>query len=55
MGATREGWLTRVLFGDVPESVGERFDGEVLLVRRHQPVRSLVGRWTSKWFGEPRD
>ncbi|WP_254546249.1 amino acid permease [Halomarina pelagica] len=54
VGATREGWLTRALFGDVPEAVGERFDGEVLLVKRHQPIRSFLRRWLEKWLGERR-
>ncbi len=54
MGATREGWLTRRVFGDIPETVGERFEGEVLLVRQHEPVRSIVRKWILKWFGERR-
>ena len=54
MGATRQGLLGRALFGDVPETVGERFDGEVLLVKRHRPAQSLVRRWLRRWVGERR-
>ncbi|MFC6977328.1 hypothetical protein ACFQL1_25525 [Halomicroarcula sp. GCM10025709] len=54
MGATRQGLLSRALFGDVPETVGERFDGEVLLVRHYQPTRSLVRAWFQRWLGERR-
>jgi amino acid transporter/nucleotide-binding universal stress UspA family protein len=54
MGATREGWLGRALFGDVPETVGERFDGEVLLVKHYQPMQSVIRSWLRKWLGESR-
>ncbi|MDS0282705.1 amino acid permease [Haloarcula onubensis] len=54
MGATRQGLLGRALFGDVPETVGERFDGEVLLVKQYRPTRSLVRAWLRRWLGERR-
>lgn len=54
MGATRQGLLSRTLFGDVPETVGERFDGEVLLVKHYQPTRSFLRAWLRRWFGERR-
>ena len=49
LGAAEEGVLHRAIFGDVPELAGEAFDGEVVLVRRHRPVRSFVGRVARKW------
>jgi amino acid transporter/nucleotide-binding universal stress UspA family protein len=52
IGAAGEGILRRVLFGEIPESVGERFDGQVIMVKKRQPVRSLVGKWVRKWVGK---
>ena len=51
VGATREGIVPRALFGDVPETIGEDFNGTTLLVERHQPIRSVVERWLRRWFG----
>ncbi len=51
VGAAREGIVPRALFGDVPETVGERFDGTTILVERHQPIRSVLERWLRRWFG----
>jgi APA family basic amino acid/polyamine antiporter len=54
VGATRQGWLMRAVFGDVPETVGERFEGEVFLVKRYNPVQSVVRSWVRKWMGTAR-
>lgn len=32
LGAVKEGILQRVLFGEIPETVGEEFDGQVIMV-----------------------
>ncbi len=52
IGAAGEGILRRVLFGEIPETVGMRFDGEVVMVRKHRPVRSAVKRVIGKWLGK---
>ncbi len=52
VGAAAGGILRRVLFGDIPETVGERFDGQVLMVKKHRPVQSLLNRWLRKWVGK---
>jgi nucleotide-binding universal stress UspA family protein len=48
IGAAEEGLLRRVLVGEIPEIVGEQFDGQVIMVKKHQPVRSLIGKWVSR-------
>ena len=50
IGATGEGLLQRAIFGDIPETVGERFDGQVLMGKKHRPVQSLLKGWTRKWI-----
>jgi amino acid transporter/nucleotide-binding universal stress UspA family protein len=49
-GAARAGIVPRTLFGDIAESVGERFDGEVLMVKKYRLFRSAAVRWVHKWF-----
>ncbi len=44
IGAAEEGLLRGVLFGEIPENIGERFDGQVLMVKKHRQVQSLVRR-----------
>jgi amino acid transporter/nucleotide-binding universal stress UspA family protein len=51
VGAAREGLLRRVVFGDIPERVGERFDGRTVMVKKHSPTRSTIRRWVRKWVG----
>jgi len=51
LGATEQGLVRRALFGAIPETVGEEFDGRVLMVRRHQPVRTTLQKWTARLFG----
>lgn len=55
MGAAREGIVRRVIFGDVPEHVGERFDQRMVMVKKHSPARSAVRRWAKKWLGGRRE
>ncbi|MFU1783653.1 universal stress protein [Haloarcula japonica] len=52
IGAAGEGILRRVLFGEIPETIGEEFEGEVLMVRKHRPVQSAVKRLLGKWVGK---
>ncbi|GAA0242063.1 amino acid permease [Haladaptatus pallidirubidus] len=54
VGAAREGILSRVLFGDISERVGEQFDGRVVMVKKHSPIRSLLRQWVQKWLGRRR-
>ncbi|XVH33484.1 amino acid permease (plasmid) [Haloferacaceae archaeon DSL9] len=51
VGAAKEGKARRALFGDIPEAVGERFEGEVLMVRRYRFVQSYVWKRIQKWIG----
>ncbi len=55
MGAAREGILRRVIFGDIPERVGKRFDGRTVMVKKHSPARSTVRRLARKWMGRRRE
>ncbi|WP_306060980.1 amino acid permease [Natronococcus wangiae] len=54
-GAARAGIVPRTVFGDIAESVGERFDGEVLMVKKYRLVRSAAVRWVHKWFATQSD
>ncbi|PSP39798.1 cationic amino acid transporter, partial [Halobacteriales archaeon QH_7_65_31] len=52
IGAAGEGILRRVLFGEIPETVGGEFKGEVVMVRKHRPVQSAVTRFIRRWVGK---
>ncbi|WP_244605358.1 amino acid permease [Halorhabdus rudnickae] len=52
VGAAGEGILRRVLFGEVPETVGEEFEGEVVMVRKRRPVKSALKQLVRKWVGK---
>ncbi|WP_247004725.1 universal stress protein [Halosolutus gelatinilyticus] len=52
IGATGEGILQRVLFGEIPETIGEEFDGTVVMTRKHRPVQSALKRFVRKWVGK---
>ena len=52
IGAAGEGILRRVLFGEIPETVGTSFEGEVVMVRKHRPVQSAVKGFIRKWVGK---
>lgn len=48
IGATREGLLQRVVFGAIPEQVGERVESTVILTKRNLEITSRLKRWL-KW------
>ena len=52
IGAAGEGILRRVLFGEIPETVGEEFEGEVVMVRKQHLVQSAVKGFIRKWVGK---
>ncbi|QRV14944.1 amino acid permease [Haloterrigena salifodinae] len=52
IGAAGEGILQRVLFGEIPETIGEEFDGTVVMTRKHRPVQSSLKRVVRKWVGK---
>lgn len=45
IGATREGILQRVVFGAIPEQVGERVESTVILTKRNLEITSRLKRW----------
>ncbi|OKY78441.1 MAG: Nucleotide-binding protein UspA family [Candidatus Methanohalarchaeum thermophilum] len=44
IGATKKGIVQQALFGTIPEKVGEEFDGEVIMVKKRQPLQSVIRR-----------
>ncbi|GAD52378.1 hypothetical protein MBEHAL_1138 [Halarchaeum acidiphilum MH1-52-1] len=50
IGASRESLLQQLVFGAVPEAVGERAKSTVIMAKRHGSVRS----WVSRWFRSKR-
>lgn len=52
VGATTEGYLRRILFGEIPETVGEEFGGEVIMVKQYGGIRSTVRKFVQRWVGE---
>lgn len=48
IGATREGFLQRIVFGAIPEQVGERVESTVILTKRNLEITSRLKRWI-KW------
>jgi amino acid transporter/nucleotide-binding universal stress UspA family protein len=42
IGATREGILQRLVFGDIPEEVGRRAHGTVIMAKKKLPVTSRI-------------
>ena len=54
IGATRSKTFERVLFGDIPETIGEKVSGNVVIVRGEMGVRrSLWHVLKQKWLGPP--
>ena len=45
VGASSEGLLEQLVFGAVPEAVGERVDGTVVMAKRHGVLRSRISQW----------
>lgn len=44
LGATGDSLTRQVLFGTVAEDIAKQLDRTVIVVKRHQPVRALIGR-----------
>jgi nucleotide-binding universal stress UspA family protein len=44
VGATREGLLQQLVFGSIPEEVGKRAEGAVIMAKRNLGVRSRLRR-----------
>lgn len=45
LGATREGLFQQLLFGAIPEEVGQRADGIVIMAKRNLGIASRISRW----------
>lgn len=45
IGATREGLLQRLLFGAIPETVGQRAPNTVIMTKRRLRITSELRRW----------
>lgn len=52
LGAAGEGLLRRVLFGEIPETVGEQFDGQVAMAKKHRPFQSTISKYVQRWIGK---
>ena len=48
IGASREGLLQQLVFGAVPEAVGEQAKSTVIMVKRDGMLRSWISRWFSR-------
>jgi amino acid transporter/nucleotide-binding universal stress UspA family protein len=51
VGASREGLLQQLVFGAIPEEVGRRAHGTVIMAKAHLDVRSRLSRWLSSARG----
>ncbi|MFB6141138.1 MAG: amino acid permease, partial [Halosimplex sp.] len=49
IGASREGLLQQLVFGAVPEAVGERAQSTVIMAKRNLGITSRVTRWLTGW------
>lgn len=45
IGATREGLFQQLIFGVIPEQIGERSENTVIMANRHRGVTSRMKRW----------
>ncbi|QLG63959.1 amino acid permease [Halorarum salinum] len=45
VGATREGLFQQLLFGAIPEEIGQRAENTVIMVKRSTGIRSRMKRW----------
>ncbi|WP_254533745.1 amino acid permease [Natrinema gelatinilyticum] len=45
VGSSREGLLQQLVFGSVPEEVGQRVNGAVIMAKRYIGIKSRVTRW----------
>jgi nucleotide-binding universal stress UspA family protein len=48
VNAPREGLLEQRLFGSIPERLAHECPKTVIMVKRHQPVRSWLSRWLTR-------
>lgn len=48
MGATEEGLFEKLLFGTVSEEVAQKSEKTVMLVKKHQGVKSWIRRWLGR-------
>lgn len=48
LGASEKNWLQKTLFGNIPEEIGERFEGKVLMVRKHSLITSTLEKIIDK-------
>ena len=48
IGATREGLLQQLALGAIPEEVGRRIDGTVVMTKRSLGIRSRLTRWLGR-------
>lgn len=48
LGATREGLFQQLLFGSVPEQVGQRSKTTVIMAKRNVGLRSRLKRWFTR-------
>jgi len=49
IGASREGLLQQLVFGAIPEAVGERAECTVIMAKRNLGITSLATRWLTGW------
>ncbi|OKY77107.1 MAG: Nucleotide-binding protein UspA family [Candidatus Methanohalarchaeum thermophilum] len=52
LGATEKGLIPSALFGNVPEEIGERFDKQVIMVKKHQRIKSYFNKIMRKIVGK---
>ncbi|MFW6002972.1 MAG: amino acid permease [Halanaeroarchaeum sp.] len=45
LGATRRGLFQQLLFGAIPEQIGERAENTVIMAKRHRGLTSRMKRW----------
>jgi nucleotide-binding universal stress UspA family protein len=48
LGASTEGLLKQMLFGQIPEKIASRCKKTVVLVKRDLGIQSFIKRWLGK-------
>lgn len=51
LGATREGLFQQLLFGSLPEQVGQRATCPVMMAKKNVGITSRLKRWFTGWNG----
>ena len=51
LGSADDSYLRRILFGEIPEQVGEEFGGGVIMVKRYRGARSAIRKFVRRWIG----